>query len=66
MCLGIEAGTVRDCRVTGCSYTLNRGKTGGTVVMSGGRIMRSVIDGNAITATSWDEVYSAGVYATAE
>ena len=64
-CLGIEAGLVRDCCVTGCSFTVQREKSGGTVVMSGGRLMRSVIEGNAITSSSWNEIYSAGVYATA-
>ena len=64
-CLGIEAGLVRDCWVTGCSYTVGREKTGGTVVMSGGRLARSVIKGNSATSHSWNETFSAGVYATA-
>ena len=64
-CLGIEAGLVRDCWVTGCTYYVAREKTGGTVFMSGGRLMRSVIEGNTIPGTSWNEEYSAGVYATA-
>ena len=64
-CLGIEAGLVRDCRVTGCSYIVARETTGGTVVMSGGRLMRSVIKGNSATSASWNETFSAGVYATA-
>ena len=64
-CLGIEAGLVRDCWVTGCTYTVGRGLTGGTVVMSGGRLARSVIKGNSATSHSWEETFSAGVYATA-
>ncbi len=64
-CLGIEAGLVRDCWVTGCSYTVGREKTGGTVVMSGGRLARSVVKGNSATSHSWNETFSAGVYATA-
>ena len=64
-CLGIEAGLVRDCWVTGCTYNVAREKTGGTVVMSGGRLTRSVIKGNSATSTSWNETFSAGVYATA-
>lgn len=64
-CLGIEAGLVCDCWVTGCSYTVGREKTGGTVVMSGGRLARSVIKGNSATSHSWNETFSAGVYATA-
>ena len=64
-CLGIEAGVVRDCRVTGCSYGMGRTVTGGTVLMSGGRLMRSVIDGNTITGTGWNSVFAAGVCASA-
>ena len=64
-CLGIEAGLVRDCRVTGCSYGMGRTVTGGTVLMSGGRLMRSVIDGNTITGTGWNSVFAAGVCASA-
>ena len=65
-CLGIEAGVVRDCRVTGCSYQMaSGGVKGGTVAMSGGRLMRSTIDGNTITWPSWNSTCSAGVYATA-
>ena len=64
-CLGIEAGLVRDCWVTGCTYTVGRGLTGGTVVMSGGRLTRSVIKENSATSHSWEETFSAGVYATA-
>ena len=64
-CLGIEAGVVRDSWVTGCSYTVAREKTGGTVVMSGGRLTRSVIKENSATSDSWNETFSAGVYATA-
>ena len=64
-CLGIEAGLVRDCWVTGCVYNVAREKTGGTVVMSGGRLTRSVIKGNSATSHSWEETFSAGVYATA-
>ena len=64
-CLGIEAGLVRDCWVTGCVYNVAREKTGGTVFMSGGRLTRSVIKGNSATSASWNETFSAGVYATA-
>ena len=64
-CLGIEAGLVRECRVTGCSYGMGRTVTGGTVLMSGGRLMRSVIDGNTITGTGWNSVFAAGVCASA-
>ena len=64
-CLGIEAGLVRDCWVTGCTYNVAREKTGGTVFMSGGRLARSVIKGNSATSASWNETFSAGVYATA-
>lgn len=64
-CLGIEAGLVRDCWVTGCSYGMGRTVTGGTVLMSGGRLMRSVIQNNRITGTGWDSVFSAGVQASA-
>lgn len=64
-CLGIEAGLVRDCRVTGCSYGCNKNEPGGTVIVSGGRLMRSVVDGNTITGTGWNGVFSAGVRATA-
>ena len=64
-CLGIEAGLVRDCRVTGCSYGCNKNKPGGTVIVSGGRLMRSVVDGNTITGTGWNGVFSAGVRVTA-
>lgn len=64
-CLGIEAGVVRDCRVTGCSYGCNKEQPGGTVIVSGGRLMRSVVDGNTITGTGWNGVFSAGVRATA-
>ena len=64
-CLGIEAGLVRDCWVTGCVYNVAREKTGGTVFMSGGRLTRSVVKGNSATSTSWNETFSAGVYATA-
>ncbi|MBR2939763.1 MAG: PKD domain-containing protein [Kiritimatiellae bacterium] len=64
-CLGIEAGLVRDCRVTGCSYGCNKEKPGGTVIVSGGRLMRSVVDDNTITGTGWNGVFSAGVRATA-
>lgn len=64
-CLGIEAGLVRDCCVTGCVYGMGRTVTGGTVLMSGGRLMRSVIKGNTITGTGWDSVFAAGIYATA-
>lgn len=63
-CLSIEAGLVRDCRVTGCSYYGNGGKSGGMVLMSGGRLMRSVVDGNSITGTGWNGAFSAGVHAT--
>ena len=62
-CLGVESGLVRDCRITGCSYTIDRTATGGTVLMNGGRLMRSVVDGNAITGTGWNGVYAAGVMA---
>ena len=62
-CLGIESGLVRDCRITGCSYTIDRTATGGTVLMNGGRLMRSVVDGNAITGTGWNGVFAAGVMA---
>ena len=64
-CLGIAAGLVRDCWVTGCVYNVARQTTGGTVVMSGGRLARSVIKGNSATSASWEETFSAGVYATA-
>lgn len=64
-CLGIEAGLVCDCWVTGCTYYVARENTGGTVVMSGGRLARSVIKGNSATSASWEETFSAGVYATA-
>jgi PKD repeat protein len=64
-CLGIEAGVVRDCRVTGCSYGCNKNEPGGTVIVSGGRLMRSLVDGNTITGTGWNGVFSAGVRATA-
>lgn len=64
-CLGIAAGLVRDCWVTGCVYNVARQTTGGTVVMSGGRLVRSVIKGNSATSASWEETFSAGVYATA-
>jgi PKD repeat protein len=64
-CLGIEAGLVRDCWVTGCSYGMGRTVTGGTVLMSGGRLMRSVIRDNTITGTGWNSVFSAGVQASA-
>ena len=64
-CLGIEAGLVRDCRVTGCSYGCNKEQPGGTVIVSGGRLMRSVVDGNTITGTGWNGVFSAGVRVTA-
>lgn len=64
-CLGIEAGLVRDCRVTGCSYGCNKNEPGGTVIVSGGRLMRSVVDDNTITGTGWNGVFSAGVRATA-
>ena len=64
-CLGIEAGLVRDCWVTGCVYNVAREKTGGTVFMSGGRLTRSVVKGNSATSASWEETFSAGVYATA-
>ena len=64
-CLGIEAGVVRDCRVTGCSYGGTKNEPGGTVIVSGGRLMRSVVDGNTITGTGWNGVFSAGVRATA-
>ena len=64
-CLGIEAGLVRDCWVTGCSYGMGRTVTGGTVLMSGGRLMRSVIRDNTITGTGWNSAFSAGVQASA-
>ena len=64
-CLGIEAGLVRDCWVTGCTYIVEREKTGGTIFMSGGRLARSVIKENSATSHSWEETFSAGVYATA-
>lgn len=64
-CLGIEAGVVRDCRVTGCSYGCNKNEPGGTVIVSGGRLMRSMVDGNTITGTGWNGVFSAGVRVTA-
>ena len=64
-CLGIEAGLVRDCKVTGCSYGCNKNEPGGTVIVSGGRLMRSVVDDNTITGTGWNGVFSAGVRATA-
>lgn len=64
-CLGIEAGLVRDCRVTGCSYGCNKNEPGGTVIVSGGRLMRSVVDDNTITGTGWNGAFSAGVRATA-
>ena len=63
-CLGIEDGLVRDCCVTGCVYGVSKEKFAGTVVMSGGRLMRSVIASNRVTSTGWNCVYSAGVYAT--
>jgi hypothetical protein len=49
-CLGIEEGLVRDCWVTGCTYIVERQKTGGTIFMSGGRLTRSVIKGNSATS----------------
>ena len=64
-CLGIEAGLVRDCRVTGCKYGCNKNEPGGTVIVSGGRLMRSVVDGNTITGTGWNGAFSAGVRVTA-
>ena len=64
-CLGIEAGLVRDCWVTGTSFSLGKQITGGTVLMSGGRLMRSVIRDNTMMGTGWNSVFSAGVYATA-
>ena len=64
-CFGIEAGLVRDCRVTGCSYGCKKEQPGGTVIVSGGRLMRSVVDGNTITSTGWNGAFSAGVRVTA-
>ncbi len=64
-CLGIDAGLVRDCCVTGCVYGTTKNVQGGTVIMSGGRLVRSVIKNNQITGTGWNCTYSAGVYATA-
>ena len=64
-CLGIEAGLVRDCRVTGCKYGCKKNEPGGTVIVSGGRLMRSVVDGNTITGTGWNGAFSAGVRVTA-
>ena len=64
-CLGIDAGLVRDCCVTGCVYGTTKNVQGGTVIMNGGRLVRSVIKNNQITGTGWNCTYSAGVYATA-